>query len=151
MLFQRINRSDPEKVFIVVMNSYSTASLTNGQACEWDYTTDANGVSVTIPSARAASAGAACAGVVAETIAAGAYGLVQVYGYHSAVRVRNMTGGSPAMAAGSPLAVNSAGSVFCLENWDTGSTNIQVYTIGFAIGKTTKWTTATVAAFIRAL
>ena len=31
MLFQRINRSNPEKVFIVVYNSYSTAALTNGQ------------------------------------------------------------------------------------------------------------------------
>lgn len=151
MIFQRINRSDPEKVFIVVLNSYSTASLTNGQVVEWDYTTDANGVSVTIPSARATSSGAAAAGIVAETIAAGSYGLLQVYGYHSAVRVRNMTGGAPAMAAGSPLAVNAAGSVFCCENWDTGSTNIQVYTIGFAIGKTTKWTTAAVAAFVRCL
>lgn len=151
MLFQRINRSDPEKVFIVVLNSYSTASLSNGQAVQWDYATDQNGVSVTIAAARAASAGAACAGVAAETIAAGSYGLIQVYGYHSAVRVRNITGGTPAMAAGSPLAINSAGSVFCLENWDTGSTNIQVYTVGFCIGYTTKWTTATVAAFIRAI
>ena len=36
MLLQRINRSDPEKIFIVVKNSYSTASLTNGQAVIWD-------------------------------------------------------------------------------------------------------------------
>lgn len=33
----RGNRSDPEKVFIVAYNSYSTASLTNGQAVMWDY------------------------------------------------------------------------------------------------------------------
>ena len=36
MLFKRINRADPEKIFIVVKNSYSTASLTNGQAVIWD-------------------------------------------------------------------------------------------------------------------
>lgn len=36
MLFQRINRSDPEKVFIIVKNSYSTASVTNGSALCWD-------------------------------------------------------------------------------------------------------------------
>ena len=151
MRIQRINRSDPEKVFIVVMNSYSTASLSAGQAVQWDYTTDANGVSVTIPRARATSAGAAVAGVVAETIAHNAYGMIQVYGYCASARFRNMTGGAPAGAAGVPLAINAAGSVFCLENFDTGSTNIQVHCCGFAIGYTTKWTTATVAVFLKCL
>lgn len=151
MRIQRINRSDPEKVFIVVKNSYSTATLTAGQAVQWDYTTDADGVSVTIPRARATSAGAAVAGIVAESIAHNSYGMVQVYGYCASARVRNMSGGTPAMAAGSPLAINSAGSVFCLENWDTGSTNIQVIPCGFAIGKTTKWTTAAVAVFVKCL
>ena len=37
MLFQRINRSDPEKVFIVAKNTYSTASLSNGQAVNWEH------------------------------------------------------------------------------------------------------------------
>ena len=50
MLFQRINRSDPEKVFIVVKNSYSTAAITVGQAVVFDYTTDQDGVGVTQPS-----------------------------------------------------------------------------------------------------
>ena len=36
MLVQRANRTDPEKVFIVAKNSYSTASCTNGQAVIWD-------------------------------------------------------------------------------------------------------------------
>ena len=151
MRFQRINRSDPEKIFIVVMNSYSTASLSAGQAVQWDYTTDQNGVSVTIPRARATSSGAAIAGVVAETIALNAYGMVQVYGYCSNARVRCISGGAPAMAAGAPLAINAAGSVFCLENWDTGSTNLQVQTAGFAIGYTSLWTTAAVAVFLKCL
>lgn len=151
MYFARVNRSDPERVYLAVKNSYSTASLTNGQAVIWDFATDADGVSVTRPSARATNAGAAVAGVAVETIAAGSYGLIQVYGYHSATRVRNMTGGSPAMAAGSPLALNSAGSLFCLENFSTGSDKIQVAPCGFAIGKTTKWTTAAVAVFLKCL
>jgi hypothetical protein len=151
MRIQRINKSDPEKIFIVVMNSYSTATLTAGQAVQWDYTNDANGVSVTVARARATSAGAAVAGVVAESIAHNSYGMVQVFGYCASARVRNISGGTPAMGAGAPLAINSAGSVFCLENWDTGSTNIQVHTCGFAIGYTTKWTTATVAVFLKCL
>ncbi len=151
MRIQRINRTDPEKIFIVVMNSYSTATLTAGQAVQWDYTTDQNGVSVTIPRARATSAGAAVAGVVAESIALNAYGMIQVYGYCASARVRTISGGAPAMAAGAPLCINAAGSVFCLENFDTGSTNVQVVPAGFAIGYTAVWTTAAVAVFLKCL
>ena len=49
MLFARVNRTNPEKVFIVAYNSYSTASLTDGQAVIWDYATDADGVGTTKP------------------------------------------------------------------------------------------------------
>lgn len=151
MLFQRINRTDPEKLFLVVYNSYSTASLTNGQAVIWDFATDADGVGVTMPSARATNAGVAGAGVAAETIASGAYGLMQTYGYHSAVRTRSATGGSPAIAAGRPLALNAAGSVFCLESMSTASTAVLVYPMGFALAAQASWTTKTIAAFVKAM
>jgi len=151
MLFKRINRSDPEKIFIVAKNSYSTASLTNGQAVIWDFATDADGVGVTRPSARATNGGIAVAGVAAETIAAGDYGLLQVYGYHSAVRVRSATGGTPAIAAGRPLALNAAGSVFCLESASTASTTILINQCGFAMGAQASWTTKTVVAFLKCL
>ncbi|KKL53768.1 hypothetical protein LCGC14_2272120 [marine sediment metagenome] len=78
MLYLRVNRSLPEKVFIVVLNSWSTASLTNGQPVMWDYPTDADGVGVTRPTARATSGGAAIAGVAAETIVSGDFGLIQI-------------------------------------------------------------------------
>jgi hypothetical protein len=151
MLFQRINRANPEKIFIVAKNSYSTASLSDGQAVIWDFATDADGVGVTRPSARATNGGIAIAGIAAETIAAGDYGLLQVYGYHSAVRVRSATGGTPAIAAGRPLVLNAAGSVFCLESVATGSAVILVNQCGFALGAQASWTTKTVAAFLKAL
>ena len=44
VLFQRINRTDPEKIFIIAYNSYATAAITNGQAVAWDYAADADGV-----------------------------------------------------------------------------------------------------------
>jgi hypothetical protein len=159
MLLQRVNRSNPEKVFIIVKNSYSTASLSNGQAVMWDYATDADGVGVTKPAAANKAGGnhygAAFAGIAAETIAAGSYGLVQVYGYHSAVRVRTVTGGKPAGAAGVALALQTAN--FCLETvlgeipatstvtqtcWDIG---------GFLLAAQASYTTKAVAAFIKAL
>jgi hypothetical protein len=151
MLFGRINRSNPEKVFISVYNSYSTASVTNGQGVIWDFATDADGVGVTRPTARATNAGMAAAGVVAETIASGDYGLLQVYGYHSAVRMRTVTGGSPAIVAGRPLVINVAGSVFCLESVSTASIAVLTFPIGFSLGATAGFTTAARAAFIRAL
>lgn len=76
LLFQRINRSDPEKIFCTVFNTYTTATLTNGQAVMWDYPTDKDGLGVTRPTARATSAGMAAAGIIAESIASGAYGLM---------------------------------------------------------------------------
>ncbi len=148
---QRVNRSDPERLFIAVYNTYSTATITNGQAVMWDYPTDADGLGVTRPTARATSAGMAAAGIVAESIVAGGYGLMQVYGYHSAVRMRTVTGGTPAIVAGRPLVINVAGSVFCLESVSTASTVILTFPIGFSLGATAGFTTAARAAFIRAL
>lgn len=152
MIFQRVNRTDPEKVFVVVYNSYSTAAITVGQTVIWDFATDADGVGVTRPTARATNAGKAVAGVVATaSIAAGGYGLVQVYGYHSSVRMRTVTGGSPAITAGRPLIVNAAGSVFCAESVSTASKQIVSYPFAFSLGATSGWTTAARAAFIKAL
>jgi hypothetical protein len=151
VLFARINRANPEKVFVVAKNTYSTASLTNGQVVGWDFVTDADGVGVTRPLARATNAGMATAGIASETIATGEYGLIQCWGYHSAVRARTVTGGTPAITAGRPLITNVAGSVFCVESVATGSTNILVFPCGFSYGATAGFTTATIAAHIKAL
>ena len=156
MLFQRINRSDPEKIFIVAKNSYSTASLTNGQPVEWDYLTDADGVGVTKPAAVAVTGGFAMAGIAAETIAAGSYGLIQVYGYHSAVLVRTMstTGngarGWIAVAAGTPL-TGPLAAEFCLEGVATGSAKFISYPCAFALAAQAVYTITATACFIKAL
>lgn len=109
MLHQRIKRSDPERVFIVVKNGYDTASLTNGQCVMWDLS-DADGVNVTKCS-TALKRQSAFAGIVAETIVSGAYGLLQVYGYHGAVRVDSSTTGDIYTGAGLSMTVDA----FCLE------------------------------------
>jgi len=154
MIFQRINRTNPEKIFLVAYNSYTTASLTNGQAAAWDVITDCDGVSVTLPQATATTAGVSFAGIVAETIAAGSYGLIQVYGYHSAVRARaastSGTGATKAIAKGTPLQLSQT-AAFCLEAHATESTVILAYPIGFALAANALWTTAAIAAFIKAL
>ena len=159
MLFSRINRTNPEKVFIVAYNSYSTASLTNGQPVMWDYATDADGVGVTLNAAgtgRAGHYGTAVAGVAAETIASGQYGLIQVYGYHSAVRVRSATGGNPAIAAGTGLALVT-NTVFCLESYAAAAAATSTITLhnahwcGFALAAQASWTTKAIAVFLKCL
>jgi|SRR3990172_7280604 len=155
MEFQRINRSDPEKVFIVAYNSYATASLSNGQAVEWDTQTDHNGVSVTKPTVNLTAHGAAMAGVAAETIAAGSYGLIQVYGYHSAVRCRtisttgNGSNGWAAIVAGTPL-TQGVTAGFMFEGKDISATN-NLHVCGFAMAAQGSYTTKAVAAFIKCL
>lgn len=155
MVFQRINRTDPEKLFLVVRNDYSTAAITVGQTVQWAFPSSGagDGVGVTRPTARATNAGFAVAGAVASaSIAAAGYGLLQVYGYHSALRVRVVTGGSPSYVPGRPLAVNVAGSVFCAETIATGSTVILRFPFAFGLGAAfTTFTTSTVAAFIKAM
>ncbi len=158
MLFQRINRSDPEKIFIVAKNSYSTASLTNGMPVIWDWTTDIDGVGVTLATATEnVSCGQDVAGVAAETIAAGSYGLLQVYGYHSAVRVRSLTAtghvyheSRGAVAKGTPL-VGGITAAFCLEGITPAETAQVLHPCGFALAAQASFTTKAIAVFLKCL
>lgn len=158
MLFKRVVRSEPEKIFIVAKNSYATASLTNGQAAIWDYATDADGVGVTQPTdgtGRAGHYGTAFAGIAAETIASGDYGLLQVYGYHSATRVRTHTGGNPAIAAGTGLTCVDA--IFALASYPAAAAATSTITlhnadwVGFALAAQASFTTKAIACFIKGL
>lgn len=120
MIFQSLNRDDPERIFIVVYNSTASA-LTNGQAVRWDYTSDVNGVGVEKPQGRSTdNRGNAFAGIVAETIAASAYGLIQIYGYHSAVIVQNDTGNT--ISLGTPLYLPVTSGLY-LESLAIGTSN----------------------------
>ena len=158
MLFQRISRSQPEKIFVIVKNSYSTASLSNGQCVIWDWTTDCDGVGVTLATATEnVSAGQDVAGVVAETIAHNAYGMVQVYGYHSAARVRSMTSTGhvyhqslAAVAKGTPL-VGGVTAAFVLEGITPAETAQVLHPCGFAMAAQASYTTKAIAVFLKCL
>ena len=158
MLFQRVNRTNPEKVFIVAKNSYGTASLTNGQCVIWDWTTDVDGVGVTLATATEnVSAGQDVAGIATETIAAGDYGLLQVYGYHSAVRVRTLTDSGHvyhesrgAVAKGTPL-VGGITTVFALEGITPAETAQVLTPCGFALAAQASFTTKAIAVFLKCL
>ena len=158
MLFQRVNRTNPEKIFLVAKNSWGTASLTNGQAVIWDWTTDGDGVGVTKATATEnVSAGQDVAGIAAETIASGDYGLLQVYGYHSAVRCRRLTStghvyfeSTAEIAKGTPL-VGGITVGFVLEGITPAATAQNLQPCGFALAANALFTTAAIAVFLKCL
>lgn len=111
MYFQRLNRSDSDKVFIRVKNAYSSASLTSGQAVCFAYNGTEDGVAVTRPATSILNH---LAGVVKGTIAYGAYGDVQAYGYNSDA-LRGAYSGDTTIALGSKLRVTNGSFAFVNE------------------------------------
>ena len=108
MLFQRVNRTDAEKVFVVVYNA-SGGAFTTGQAMVWDCGTSADGIRVTTPATATLSA---FAGLASAGIANGAYGLAQVYGYTASASVKPDV--TTALVAGNIfLPVNGSADLSC--------------------------------------
>lgn len=109
MLFQRVNRSDPEKVFIVVKNG-SGATLTAGYPGFIDLEmTTPDGVQVT-NSTVSTTGTQTLLGVADADIATGQYGLLQVYGFRADVRCLSSAG------------VNAKGSILTYVNATNGFT-----------------------------
>lgn len=91
MLFQRISRTSPEKVFGVFKNTDTVARVDGDLVIHNLTLNDGNSIS---PSAAAATQ-LTCVGVVSGNIAVDDYGLVQVYGYHPNVKaIAGVTAGA---------------------------------------------------------
>ena len=82
MIFQRLNRTDPERIFMVMRSNEACAAddclilETNSDSID--------GVRVRLPDTGLLHA---FVGVADAAIASGSYGLVQVYGYRSTSRI----------------------------------------------------------------
>ena len=148
MLFQRVNRTDAEKVFVVVYNA-SGGAFTTGQVLQWDVGASADGIRVTTPATAGLSA---FAGLASAGIANAAYGLAQVYGYTaSASLAPDIT---TALVAGSillPINASADLSGNAATGWDASDGKT-----GFLIAMQTNTTMTTPVAsahkvFIRAL
>jgi hypothetical protein len=147
MLFQRVNRTDAEKVFTVVYN-VSGGSFTVGQAMEYDTGTSADGIRVSTPSTAGLSA---FCGLATGTIANNSYGLAQIYGYSSTASVKPDV--TTALVAGKILKpVNTSADFSCAAASLAASDG----TTGFVIALQTNATMTTPVAsahkvFIRAM
>jgi hypothetical protein len=96
MLFQRLNRTDAEKVFIIVKN-ISGGTMTANYPAVWDISSP-DGIAVSKPATATLSL---FVGIADADIAEQAYGLVQVYGYRASAYMTNDT--SNAVVAGDTL------------------------------------------------
>jgi hypothetical protein len=96
MIFQRVNREDAEKVFLIAYN-VAGATITANYPAVWDVST-ADGVRVSKPATATLSL---LVGLANKDIVDSAYGLFQVYGYRASGLVTNDT--SQAIAAGDIL------------------------------------------------
>ena len=148
MLFQRINRTDAEKVFTVVYNA-SGGAFTTGQAMVYDCGTSADGIRVTTPITATLSA---FCGLAVAGIANGAYGLAQVYGYNSSASVKPDV--TTALAAGKILIPISGSADLSCD--DAAGVDASDGKSGFLIAMQTNTTMTTPVAsahkvFVRAL
>lgn len=130
MEFARTRREDPERIFIVYKNSYSTATLTNGQWCSVDIVTDRDGVGVTKPAGANRTTVAGC---VVQSIVHQDYGLVQVFGYKSDARCLGGSGSiTSKITAGQPLKFQTSG--FAAQAFARNSAQLKSYHGKFPCG-----------------
>ena len=152
MLFYRVASSKPERVFVLAKNS-SADILESGWWVTWDYLNDLDGVSVDTPSAKGAAGigrGISMAGVAAHTIAVGAYGLIQIYGYHPEARVIAVAGAD--IGEGTALGAYSIGGFYMAAPVEVSGTRANMYPVGFSFSTYTDATNSgTIGVFVKCI
>lgn len=146
MIIQRINRSNPEKVFVVVRNDTSSA-FTKGSPITYKMDGTRDGIDVEDCKSGAAAKNHLVAGLADSAIAAAEYGLCQCYGVRTdAVILKCGTATNKNAAIGDALVLHTA--ISALSGVAAGA--VTAYLAGFVMGETmasssaTATTTATV-------
>jgi len=151
MLIQRVNRTDAEKIFIIVDNGEG-ATLPAQAFVIWDTTTDANGVLVRQPDTGKlwANAGIMDASMASVT---GTFTLCQIYGYRTSSVVFQT---DTSMAAGLPL-IPTAGANYLQTVATTTASNAAVTqqpivgALAASVATSTASATISVGVFIKAM
>jgi hypothetical protein len=155
MLFKRLNREQPEQIFIVVQNTIGsgTAMVANGVA-QLDITTAVDGVKAVVPT----TAGLWCfLGIIDAAIADQDYGLVQVYGYRSSSILfqtdTTQAAGLPLLPVNAQNYLQTAASTYTFASNTTVSVTLRPYMAMLAASVDSSSASATVSGkiFIRAL
>ena len=101
MLFKRLNRTDAERVFVVMQANVANIAADDVVSLETN-ASSVDGVKINQP-ATAIIAQHCVVGVADAAIANGAYGLVQIYGYRSTSRVLASNGDQALAVALAPV------------------------------------------------
>jgi hypothetical protein len=142
MMFQRINRTDAEKVFAIFQN-VAGATITANYPGVWS-SSSPDGLRVTKPSTALLST---FVGIANADIADSAYGLFQLYGYRASAFMTNDT--SVAIAAGDILIPVNAQWYMAKSAAGDGKSGFIYAGEAFATGATPA--AANKAVFIRAM
>jgi hypothetical protein len=142
MTFQRINRTDPEKVFAIYLNC-TAATTVAGDAAQLD-TGTLDGIRAVKPTTNGLSLFLGC---WATAYTNSAYGFVQVYGLNSDASVINHT--STAFIAGDIIVPTNAATYFTRSAASDGKTGFVFAGAAVATGSATTITSGGV--FLRCL
>jgi len=146
MIFTRINRTDPEKIWMCV-KAGEALLLGRPVALHFNGTDDGKVGYL----ADAATDGTLVVGLANAAIASGDYGLVQCYGYRSDAQVINAS--DAAADCGAIMAVGSASSGYLYMSASVGAaTAVQPpFVLALSASKTTSTTLYTGGVFIRCM
>lgn len=146
MIFSRVNRTDPEKVFMCV--KAGEALLIGRPVCLHFNGTDDGKVGYL---ADAATDGTLVVGLADKAIASGDYGLVQCYGYRSDAQVINAS--DAAADCGAIMAVGSASSGYLYMSASVGAATAAQpqFVLALSASKTTSTALYTGGVFIRCM
>jgi hypothetical protein len=146
MLFTRLNRTDPEKVF---MNVKAGEALLIGRPVALHFSGTDDGKAGYL--ADAATDGTLVVGLADKAIASGAYGLVQCYGYRSDAQIINAS--DAAANCGAIMAIGSASSGHLYMSVSVGAATADqpAFVLALSASKTTSTTLYTGGVFIRCM
>ena len=146
MIIQRVNRSNPEKVFVVVRND-SAASIGKGYPVVFIMDGTRDGLDITDAKTGAAAKAHLIAGLLDSALAAGSYGLAQCYGVRTDAPILKCgTATAKNAAIGDALVLHTAASI--ISGVAAGA--VSAWYAGMVMGQTmasssaTATTTATV-------
>ena len=150
MIIQRINRTNPEKVFIVCRNDDTV--MTKGATVVFTFDATRDGLDIVKSVTGAAAKSNLAAGIVDTALAAGAYGLVQCYGVRTdAIYLKCGTASDSAGVIGDAMCLDTANDGLS----GTAAGAVAEYFPGFVMGETMATSSATVTTtgtvFIRLL
>lgn len=146
MIFTRINRTDPEKIWMCVQ---AGEALLIGRPVALHFSGTSDGKMGYL--ADAATDATLVVGLADKAIAANDYGLVQCYGYRSDAQVINAS--DAAADCGAIMAVGSASSGYLYMSVSVGAaTALQPnFVLALSASKTTSTTLYTGGVFIRCM